>query len=172
MKKLYSKGAIHPSPSSTTSDPIFSLSFLPATILALTAALSIDDKQVLAYWARWDSSPNRQLIHEIIDAFEDNLLAQRKKKHVVNKKDKKKNVHKKSLDDYGVTDGKCERLSRVDTESGEVGSVEDGDEAGEKQGSVRKMFCVIENVERECCCCSLSALQAAHGGVIFGGFAW
>ncbi|KAL2539969.1 Uncharacterized protein Adt_00947 [Abeliophyllum distichum] len=31
------------------------------------------------YWAKWDSSPNRQLIHEVIDAYEENLLMQNKK---------------------------------------------------------------------------------------------
>ncbi|KAK9935925.1 hypothetical protein M0R45_012798 [Rubus argutus] len=140
MKKLYRRGTVHPSP------PIVSdhLSFLPATILALAAALSLEDREVLAYlisysnsnnnssvnlssspsygprktttgnsssssrkstaaksgsgsgssgehparfncncfrcytsyWVRWDESPNRELIHEIIDAFEDGLLAQ------------------------------------------------------------------------------------------------
>ncbi|KAI5672952.1 hypothetical protein M9H77_13316 [Catharanthus roseus] len=34
----------------------------------------------MSYWIRWDSSPNRQLIHEIIDAFEDNLLVRQNKK--------------------------------------------------------------------------------------------
>ncbi|KAJ0080968.1 hypothetical protein Patl1_09826 [Pistacia atlantica] len=115
MKKLYRKGTVHPSP------PIISdhLSFLPATILTLTAALSPEDREVLAYliscsnhnicvvnnsqsqrknnntqkdcecFARWDASPNRQLIHEIIDAFEDDLLRDNKKVKS-NKKDKKK----------------------------------------------------------------------------------
>ncbi|KAJ7967762.1 putative Protein F12F1.11 [Quillaja saponaria] len=32
----------------------------------------------MSYWVRWDESPNRQLIHEIIDAFED-WLAQSNK---------------------------------------------------------------------------------------------
>ncbi|KAE7995307.1 hypothetical protein FH972_000121 [Carpinus fangiana] len=118
MKKLYRRGAVHPSP------PIISdhLSFLPATILTLAAALSPEDREVLAYliscsnssvnfnghrrsttnqrgtgadhppqfncncfrcyksyWVRWDSSPNRQAIHEIIDAFEAELMAQSKK---------------------------------------------------------------------------------------------
>ncbi|XP_044495553.1 putative uncharacterized protein DDB_G0286333 [Mangifera indica] len=138
MKKLYRKGAVHPSL------PIISdhLSFLPATILTLTAALSHEDREVLAYliscsnhhnsfqtqrtknnntqkslaksksnssdhpplfscdcfrcymsyWVKWDESPNRQLIHEIIDAFEDELLRKNNKvkKKNNNKKDKKK----------------------------------------------------------------------------------
>lgn len=132
MKKLYRKGTVHPSP------PIISdhLAFLPAAILTLTAALTPEDREVLAYlisysasnspaagttassrrassvaapkggarggsssacgdhppqfncdcfrcymsyWARWGSSPNRELIHEIIDAFEDELLQSRTK---------------------------------------------------------------------------------------------
>ncbi|XP_062013576.1 uncharacterized protein LOC133729971 [Rosa rugosa] len=134
MKKLYRRGTVHPSPP-TVSDH---LSFLPATILALAAALSPRDREVLAYliscsntnnvnltsspssrktttttatnssnkkssaakggggsggrdhparfncscfrcytsyWVRWDESPNRELIHDIIDAFEDELLS-------------------------------------------------------------------------------------------------
>ncbi|XP_044462666.1 uncharacterized protein LOC123193667 [Mangifera indica] len=131
MKTLYRKGTVHPSP------PIISgqLSFLPATILTLTATLSPQDIEVLAYlisyqrknnttqktardapltksksnsndhpplfscdcfrcymsyWVWWDASPNRQLIHEIIDAFEDELLRNNKKVIKSNKKDKKK----------------------------------------------------------------------------------
>lgn len=140
MKKLYRKGTVHPSPP-TISDQ---LSFLPATILTLTAALSPEDREVLAYliscsssnaappftnfsggntrrsaqksgvakgaavdggdhpplftcscfrcymsyWIRWDSSPNRQLIHEIIDAFED-WLAQSSKNGKTNRKEKR-----------------------------------------------------------------------------------
>ncbi|RYR12016.1 hypothetical protein Ahy_B04g069531 [Arachis hypogaea] len=133
MKKLYRKGTVHPSP------PIISdqLSFLPATILTLTAALTPEDREVLAYliscssssnnprrttttttsrsssasgggdhapvfscncfrcymsyWVRWDSSPNRQLIHEIIDAFEEWLAQKGGKKHHNNggRKDKR-----------------------------------------------------------------------------------
>ncbi|XP_076907588.1 uncharacterized protein LOC143564090 [Bidens hawaiensis] len=34
------------------------------------------------YWVRWDTSPNRHLIHQIIDAFEDSLVIKNKtKKH-------------------------------------------------------------------------------------------
>ena len=124
MKKLYRRGTVHPSPPITSDH----LSFLPATILTLTVALSPEDREVLAYllssscsnyssvtvnfngspqqqqqrnrvvakrgslssdhppqfncncfrcytsyWVRWDESPNRQVIHEIIDAFEAEL---------------------------------------------------------------------------------------------------
>lgn len=122
MKKLYRRrGTVHPSPP-TISDH---LSFLPAAILALAAALSPGDRQVLAYlisstdcsghrckasakggpdhppvfncdcfrcytsyWIRWDASPNRQLIHEIIDAYEEGLAQTRTSKN--NRKERKK----------------------------------------------------------------------------------
>ncbi|KAF8414172.1 hypothetical protein HHK36_002171 [Tetracentron sinense] len=138
MKKLYRKGKVHPSL------PLISdhLALLPATILTLTAALSPEDREVLAYliscssssgsfsgdrrntqksgvggsgsgsdhpplfhcncfrcymsyWVRWDSSPNRQLIHEIIDAFEDGLL---QKKNSKNKKERRRRVYNGSDD--------------------------------------------------------------------------
>ncbi|KAG6418993.1 hypothetical protein SASPL_121201 [Salvia splendens] len=115
MKKLYKKSTVHPTPS-VVSEHL--LSFLPAAILALTAALSPAEREVLAYliscssvnfstaqrkstpapgddhaacfncncfrcymsyWAKWDSSPNRQLIHEAIDAFEESLLKESRK---------------------------------------------------------------------------------------------
>ncbi|PPR85488.1 hypothetical protein GOBAR_AA35200 [Gossypium barbadense] len=107
MKKLYNKDKVHPSPPSPTVRD--HLSLLPATILSLVAALSFQDKEVLAYlisccntnsssgfcavtmvydnkkehdprfeckclrcymcfWGRWDKSPNRELIHEVIEA--------------------------------------------------------------------------------------------------------
>ncbi|XP_028771985.1 uncharacterized protein LOC114729177 [Neltuma alba] len=38
-----------------------------------------------SYWFRWDSSPNRELIHHVIDAFED---------HLTNGENAKKNGHR------------------------------------------------------------------------------
>ncbi|KAL6567534.1 hypothetical protein OROGR_001202 [Orobanche gracilis] len=146
MKKLYRKSTVHPTPS-IVSEHL--LSFLPAAILTLTAALSPEDREVLAYlissspasnshrrsnrktsapcdgskgsedhppcfncncfrcymsyWVKWDSSPNRQLIHEIIDAFEDSLLneSKKEKKRRERRKGKIVNVKNTSL---GVLD--------------------------------------------------------------------
>lgn len=132
MKKLYRRSVtVHPSPPPQqpppASDHNHLLSLLPAAILALAAALSPQDREVLAYlisnnnnnhghfndrngrrgngknkagncdhppcftcdcfrcymsyWVRWDSSPNGQLIHEIIDAFEDGLELKSKNKN-------------------------------------------------------------------------------------------
>lgn len=50
-----------------------------------------------SYWVRWDSSPSRQLIHEIIDAFEDSLEKKKNKKKIVTgKKDRRKRSGKSS----------------------------------------------------------------------------
>ncbi|XP_015072870.1 uncharacterized protein LOC107017108 [Solanum pennellii] len=35
----------------------------------------------MSYWVKWDSSPNHQLIHEIIDAFENMVLEKKKGKN-------------------------------------------------------------------------------------------
>ncbi|CAA6659938.1 unnamed protein product [Spirodela intermedia] len=111
MKTLYpkGKGKIHPSPSCATGggagEAVTVLNLLPAAILALTAALGAEDKEVLAYlvtrslqgpcsvghhqalfdcgcfdcytsyWFRWDSSPDRELIHQAIEAFEEHLAS-------------------------------------------------------------------------------------------------
>lgn len=124
--KIKNKGKVHPSPSSSASHSSCAASggvlsvmrLLPAAILALSSALSPEDREVLAYmitrcldttapaaavdgrkkpqptkrvaspsfdcdcfdcyrsyWHRWDSSPNRELIHQAIEAFEDHLAS-------------------------------------------------------------------------------------------------
>ncbi|PIN21334.1 hypothetical protein CDL12_05970 [Handroanthus impetiginosus] len=158
MKKLYRKGTVHPTPS-VVSDQL--LSFLPAAILTLTAALSPGDKEVLAYliscsspifsnshrqnaqkpavaggskggddhppcftcncfrcymsyWVKWDSSPNRQLIHEIIDAFEDSLLKESKKEK--NKKERRKGKSVKGNVSLVLDEPKKSELSNLTKE--------------------------------------------------------
>ncbi|XP_037487854.1 uncharacterized protein LOC119366260 [Triticum dicoccoides] len=115
MKKLYQgKGRrVHPAPAPAPGQDAsaVALAMLPATLLALVAALTAEEQEVLAYllsggaggaaggagggrrrrlngphqpemgcgcfgcyksfWARWDASPNRHLIHRIIDAVEE-----------------------------------------------------------------------------------------------------
>ncbi|XP_021766804.1 uncharacterized protein LOC110731269 [Chenopodium quinoa] len=117
-----------------------------------------------SYWARWDSSPNRQLIHEIIDAFEDNLVAQRKKKKQGStRKEKRKNS--KSNFDHNNNNQVSDKIKVNDdvTRNGsdgsggvgpELGRVEEqgGEDEGDdekmvgdemKQGSVRKIVSFI-----------------------------
>ncbi|KAL5066352.1 hypothetical protein RYX36_028089 [Vicia faba] len=196
MKKLYRKGAVHPSsPPSTVSEQ---LSFLPATILTLIVALSPEDKEVLAYliscssssssffknpnrktkdavqgehlplfhcncfhcymsyWIRWNSSPNHQLIHTIIDEFED-FLSQtaNKRKQKKNRKASNNNNNKKNNKSSELNRSELESLEPVtesNTTSGSsdvvdvseeidfVDSVEVEDANEEKLGSVRKLM--------------------------------
>ncbi|KAF3451796.1 hypothetical protein FNV43_RR07892 [Rhamnella rubrinervis] len=203
MKKLYRKGTVHPSP------PIISdhLSFLPAAILTLTAALSQEDREVLAYliscsnssvnlssggqvrkttqrsygkgvvagvssgdhppqfncncfrcytsfWVRWDASPNRQLIHEIIDAFEDGLQTQNKGVKSNSRKERRKRGGcgngSGELKRSEPSSGKEEldgSKSVQETSSGCGGGSDGGDEgAGEEEsekGSVRRFVSFI-----------------------------
>ncbi|CAD5179604.1 unnamed protein product [Musa acuminata subsp. malaccensis] len=123
------KGKIHPSPAAQlpaagspqqhqSHDALAVLSLLPAAILALTAAMGKEDREVLAYlltrsiegwaedrrhcqrpgrtqhrpvfgcgcfdcytgfWSRWDCSPDRELIHQAIEAFEEHLASSESK---------------------------------------------------------------------------------------------
>lgn len=50
----------------------------------------------MSYWIRWDSSPNRQLIHEIIDAFEDWLAKSGKNNGGKSSRKEKKNKKESS----------------------------------------------------------------------------
>ncbi|PKI64187.1 hypothetical protein CRG98_015374 [Punica granatum] len=144
---------------------------LPAAILSLTAALSPEDTEVLAYlisfhsnsssvgksasatstdddgdvsvhppvfgcncfrcytsfWSRWDASPNRDLIHEIIEAYEEGLS---RKKSTKAKKRRKSN-NKVGDHDHSSTepaDGKGNGggASESGCRDSEVGSPEKG----------------------------------------------
>ncbi|OMP07532.1 hypothetical protein COLO4_07262 [Corchorus olitorius] len=211
MKKPFRKlGKVHPSPPPppTIAD---SLSLLPETILTLTAALSLEDKQVLAYlisccgsssattttrnknnfpaagdhcentskinridlgvdfdtnkehdptfecscfrcymsfWARWDKSPNREVIHEIIEAYEEGLF--REKKQVKkNKKGKRKRVfvHGSKLENNKESVDLKEQLEFVEIIKYQGGDHEEGDDidqlaeynCSEKGSNIRKI---------------------------------
>ncbi|XP_031126634.1 uncharacterized protein LOC116028918 [Ipomoea triloba] len=181
MKKLYRKGTVFPSP------PLVSdqLAFLPAAIFTLTAALSQEDKQVLAYllscpsgnfstthknsspsgkggggadhppsfncfcfncyrsyWARWDSSPNRQLIDEIIEAYEDGLQSKKEKSKRERRKSNKgscsnKDELRKSEVVMGLNkddSGEADEAAALPSHGGG-----EGEEEGSEKGSVRRL---------------------------------
>ncbi|KAL5988038.1 hypothetical protein ACLOJK_035801, partial [Asimina triloba] len=199
MKNLYRKGKVHPSPSSAhvghhqSTDPILSLLLcsLPSTILALSAALSKEDRQVLAYllnnsnnynymysnckthsssssssfgnkkkspeekkgehpplfdcscfrcytsfWVRWDSSPNRHLIHEILEAFEDSLHKAPKSRKQQQQNQRRKQG-RRAEEDRRESESSGEVLKESCLDSEDVGlGEEDGVEEGEKSGTV------------------------------------
>ncbi|XP_052203717.1 uncharacterized protein LOC127808987 [Diospyros lotus] len=188
MKKLCRKAVVHPSP------PVISdhLAFLPAAILTLAAALSPEDKEVLAYliscpsgsrrnthktgagggpgktgdhapsfncycfrcytsyWVRWDSSPNRHRIHEIIDAFEDGLAQGKKDK---NKRDRRKRAPKSSDRELNQPELIAKQVEVAEPESVEETSAGDGGEGrdcggdegeeGFEKGTVRKFVAFL-----------------------------
>ncbi|XP_030533384.1 uncharacterized protein LOC115742959 [Rhodamnia argentea] len=184
MKNLR-KGSVHPSPSLPIVLSCY-LSLLPATILTLTAALSMQDREVLAYlifcstptstlknnlktsrrssssaksgtanddhpstfncdcfrcymsyWARWDSSPNHQLIHEIIDAYEDVLTSGKKPRNSGTKKEKRnkrrlntRSGESKQSNSGNAELGQSESMREMKTTSNGRGSAEEVAEKG------------------------------------------
>jgi hypothetical protein len=192
MKKLYHKATVHPSPPVITDQ----LSFLPVTILTLAAALSPEDREVLAYliycssaatpptsgsnprrttvktidhdtlfncscfrcytsyWVRWDESPNRQLIHEIIDAFEEWLAKsnkggkkgkgkkeKRNKKGFENKNKVLSELNRSELNESSELESLGETSSSSNSNSS--GGTESVAVADEEKGSVRKFVSFI-----------------------------
>ncbi|KAK1281521.1 hypothetical protein QJS10_CPB22g00633 [Acorus calamus] len=47
-----------------------------------------------SYWCRWDSSPDRELIHRVIEAFEEHLESSSSKKAVKNRKKDRRTIEK------------------------------------------------------------------------------
>ncbi|XP_059307166.1 uncharacterized protein LOC132058819 [Lycium ferocissimum] len=118
----------------------------------------------MSYWVKWDSSPNRQLIHEILDAYEDGLQQSKKEK---SKKERRNNNNNKKKSSNGVgsvvsSSSSSSELKKSSSElslngsgpgsgsgSGQADPVEEtagndeeetgGEEGGEK-GSVRKFM--------------------------------
>ncbi|XP_022979917.1 uncharacterized protein LOC111479467 [Cucurbita maxima] len=51
-----------------------------------------------AYWCRWDSSPNRELIHQAIEAFEDHLTSGEKPKKNTGKGKRRDRIGRQATD--------------------------------------------------------------------------
>ncbi|XP_058200332.1 uncharacterized protein LOC131315217 [Rhododendron vialii] len=93
-----------------------------------------------SYWVRWDSSPNRQLIHEIIDAFEDGV-AQSKRSEKSKKERRRRGFNGSGHEPNRsrVSSSKDEScLMELTSGSGGGGG---GDEV--EEGSVRKLMSFI-----------------------------
>ncbi|XP_019418215.1 PREDICTED: uncharacterized protein LOC109329008 isoform X2 [Lupinus angustifolius] len=109
----------------------------------------------MSYWVRWDTSPSRQLIHEIIDAFED-WLAQQKNMKSNNKGrngKKEKRNNKKGLNNKKQTElNRTELTGLVNNESLKLEALQknsnnrskSGEEVEvEDKGSVRRFVSFI-----------------------------
>ncbi|XP_057497235.1 uncharacterized protein LOC130781976 [Actinidia eriantha] len=107
-----------------------------------------------SFWVRWDLSPNRQLIHEIIDAFEDGLARGKIEK---NRRERRKKGTKGSGEltrsELGMSQGKFGESDSVEEIRGGSGGGGDGGggedccggevEEGIEKGSVRKLVSFI-----------------------------
>ncbi|KAK7262113.1 hypothetical protein RJT34_29673 [Clitoria ternatea] len=174
MKKLYRKGTVHPSPP-TISDHLsflpaailtltLSLSPQDREVLAYLIAANPRRKEVvdgdhpplfnctcfrcyMSYWVRWNSSPNHQLIHQIIDSFEDSL-AQPSKPHSNKNNRRNKRTSNNSKPSHLLASSPPS-LSESQPESGggnggEVEAEQGGDGVeDEEKGSVRRFVSFI-----------------------------
>ncbi|XP_009415923.2 uncharacterized protein LOC103996687 [Musa acuminata AAA Group] len=196
MKNLYpkGKGKIHPSPadgggpSSPSQDVLAVLKLLPAAILALTVALTYQDKEVLAYlitrsihgpatlaagverrrcrghrplfdcgcfdcyisfWSRWDCSPDRELIHQAIEAFEEHLASLEKKAGGRGRRRERRVVDRA---EKGKKKNKERRKAVVEEEEEEEKSVEESamaNEAASLSGEVKESSDIVEAAAEE-----------------------
>ena len=97
------------------------------------------------YWARWDSSPNRQLIHEIIEAYEDGLA--KSKGTATTQRNFKKERRKKNKESVAGESsvGKGKKMKEA-SESVQQESSRDGngqEEEGEERGSVSRFVSFV-----------------------------
>ncbi|XP_076934659.1 uncharacterized protein LOC143601027 [Bidens hawaiensis] len=109
-----------------------------------------------SYWVRWDGSPNRQLIHEIIDAYEDGLINNNNNNNSnkKNKKDRKKNKVSPTPDSSHAPPSVVEEVAHAPPQE-EENMVNNDDDEGDGQdglisatsssekGSVRKFVSFI-----------------------------
>lgn len=93
----------------------------------------------MSYWVKWDSSPNRRLIHEIIDAYEDGLSAQNKKEK--SRKERRKNKGSTGSGHAQLTNGSELRLSNASASSNK--------EFTESESSVTEIMCSPVDSTRE-----------------------
>ncbi|KAF2311493.1 hypothetical protein GH714_024307 [Hevea brasiliensis] len=160
-----------PPSSSSYKDTDSVLKLLPVAILALALSLPNQDREVLAYLiARWDSSPNRELIHQAIEAFEEHLLQNESpRKHTKGRKRGKKvimasvesiiSVNKPETEvEISVGEDECEVvIVQENTEGGDMeenGVICEGEKMGENE--------MTRNLEMEVV--SVQALEANHKG--------
>ncbi|KAK6932804.1 hypothetical protein RJ641_002428 [Dillenia turbinata] len=88
-------------------------------------------KCYMSYWVRWDNSPNRQLIHEIIDAYEDALLSQSKNNRNSSKKERKK---QRKFDGSDELKKKTEEITNKSKSVEEISGGEEEEEECSRNG--------------------------------------
>lgn len=86
----------------------------------------------MCFWGRWDKSPNCELIHEGIEAYEEELLKKQAKK----KKKRKKKGRKKSVAGAEKGSAKENKYVKMNCQSGDDEIIR---EVESEKGSIRKM---------------------------------
>ncbi|KAL4192422.1 hypothetical protein AMTRI_Chr06g194150 [Amborella trichopoda] len=81
-----------------------------------------------SYWIRWDSSPNRELIHQVIEAFEEHLAGREGQKGKGSNKGKSKKSYCK---EKNTLSGELQDEGKREKESGELQDEGKRDEGGE-----------------------------------------
>ncbi|KAG4929183.1 hypothetical protein AAZX31_17G008800 [Glycine max] len=101
----------------------------------------------MSYWVRWNSSPNHQLIHEIIDTFEDSLAHTTKpsRKDKRNKRGSKTKPSELTRSEFPSSPPESvPESSSSSAGAGEVEAGQGGDGGGdEEKGSVRRFVSFI-----------------------------
>ncbi|KAJ8634200.1 hypothetical protein MRB53_027536 [Persea americana] len=110
-----------------------------------------------SFWTRWDSSPNRNLINQAIEAFEEHLRSSSSKKTAKAKKNQRRESAGKpfipAVGDLGSDETACpdngsESDSRVsDVSESERVSVEQADKTGEVTGNLREALPSVPMVQ-------------------------
>ncbi|KDP22594.1 hypothetical protein JCGZ_26425 [Jatropha curcas] len=123
-----------------------------------------------SFWYRWDSSPNRVLIHQVIEAFEEHLLQSESPK----KQSKvKKRVNKISVasvaSDISVFKPKSEpQISVAEGECNVVMAPADDIDGGDMEGSdvVGEEGKMTESIDMEVVTVQVEAVVANHKGLV------
>ncbi|GAV90843.1 hypothetical protein CFOL_v3_34245 [Cephalotus follicularis] len=69
-----------------------------------------------SFWYRWDSSPNQQLIHQVIDAFEDHLLLKESPRKQNNRGKKREKAMGRFESDMAEKDARKPEIPVVESE--------------------------------------------------------
>ncbi|XP_022854619.1 uncharacterized protein LOC111375926 [Olea europaea var. sylvestris] len=129
-----------------------------------------------SFWSRWDSSPNRELIHQAIEAFEEHLNTGEQSRKSNNGKNRKKEKlgRRKSekiangvgVHDFPATEGKSERVvSLLPVSETEVSAPKEDDEVAESEESEVKDVVVPKEEEEVVASPPSTAVDRSHKGL-------
>lgn len=98
----------------------------------------------MSYWVRWDSSPNRQLIHQVIDAYEDGLLRSKKEKS-------RRERRKANKDSSACSSSSSSSAGELNKSELQVFNEDDSGEPNSAEQSPNITICAEEGEEEDGC---------------------